>query len=162
MKLLTRSSGVPHLRFENTSVKNTSVEKNVMNVKCEFDESRVCVTHGCEAETITVRISKFKKDIGFYKESVTKLKCSGHRSGGSTVSDIARVHVLTDPAAPDERTYSEKDNIANQKTGISAQDGGKAYDWRRTNKETDSRVVIGRIEGSTQTLIGEVEQLEGS
>ena len=45
-------------------------------------------------------------------------KFSGHRSGGSTVSDIASVHVLTDPAAPDERTYSEKDNIANQKTGI--------------------------------------------
>ena len=78
------------------------------------------------------------------------------------MSDIASVHVLTDPAAPDERTYSEKDNIANQKTGISAQDGGKAYDWRRTNKETDSRVVIGRIKGSTHTLIGEVEQLEGS
>ena len=78
------------------------------------------------------------------------------------MSDIASVHVLTDPAAPDERTYSEKDNIANQKTGISAQDGGKAYDWRRTNKETDSRVVIGRIKSSTHTLIGEVEQLEGS
>ena len=149
-------------KFENTSVENTSVVKNVMNVKCEFDEHRVCKTHGCEAEIMIVKISKFKKDIGFYKESVTKLKCSGLRPRGSTESDISSVHILTDPAAPDDRNYSGRDIIDNQKTGRSGQKGGNTYDWRRPNKETDSRVVIGSNGGSTQTLTGEVEQLEGS
>ena len=134
----------------------------MLDVKCEFDESRMCMTHGCVAETITIKISKFRKDIGFYKKNVTKLKCSGLRTGGSTASEIDSVHVLTDPAAPVERTYSGKDIIANQKTGISAQDGGNVRDWRRTSKETDSRVVISRKQSSTHTLLGEVKQLEGS
>ena len=55
-----------------------------------------------------------------------------------------------------------RDDIAHQKTGISAQDGGNVCDWMRTNKETDSRVVIGRKQSSTHTLPGEVKQLNGS
>ena len=114
-------------------------------ISIAHDESRMCVVHGCIAEKVNIKVSKFKKDIGFYKETVTKLRCSEHRTGGSTVSDIDSVHVLSDPAAPDLRTLSLRDGIAHRKTGISLQEGGNDCDWMRTNREIDSRVVIGRI-----------------
>ena len=57
-------------------------------MKCVFDESSICVAHGCVAEKVNIRVSKFKKEIGFYKETVIKLKCSRLRTGGSAVSEI--------------------------------------------------------------------------
>ena len=113
----------------------------------------------CIAEEVIVKVSRFKKDCGFYKENVTKLRCSGRRAGGSTVSKIDNAHVLSDPAAPVLKNLSLMDSVTHQKTGISAQEGGKVCDWRRTDEETDSRVVIGRQKSSIHTLPGDVKKL---
>ena len=44
-----------------------------------FDNTRMCVVHECVAEKVIVKVSRLKKkrDVGFYRETVTKLKCSG-------------------------------------------------------------------------------------
>ena len=54
--------------------------------KCEFNEMRMCVIHNCIAEKICVKVSRFKKNVGFVKENVIKLK---QRSEGSIVSDFS-------------------------------------------------------------------------
>ena len=139
-----------------------NIEQTVGNVKCDFDERRMCVVHECVADEVVVKISKFKKDCGFYKENVIKLRCSGRRAGGSRVSEIDSTHVPADPAAPVLEDLSLIDSVAHQKTGKSAQEGGKVCDWRRTVEETDSRVVIGGKKGSIHTLPGDVNKLDGS
>ena len=35
--------------------------------ECSFDEMRVCRIHGCVAENIVVKTSRFKKNVGFVK-----------------------------------------------------------------------------------------------
>ena len=155
---------IPLSESKTISILKTSsdIKKTESDVKCEFDDKRMCVVHDCVAEEIIVRISRYRKDCGFYKESVKKLKCSGHRVGGSTVSEIDSKHVPTDPAAPVLEDLRLLDEVAHQKTGKSLQEGGKLCDWRRTDKETDPRVVIGRQESSNHTLPGEVKKLDRS
>ena len=75
------------------------------------------------------------------------------------MSEIDNAHVLSDPAAPVLKNLSLIDSVTHQKTGKSAQEGGKVCDWRRTDEETDSRVVIGRQKSSIHTLPGDVKKL---
>ena len=96
-----------------------------------------------------------------HKENVMKLRCSGRRVGGSTVSEIDSKQVHTDPAAPVLEDLRVLDDVTHQKTGTSAQEGGKLYDWRRTDNGTDPRVVIGG-QSSYHTLPGEVKKLDRS
>ena len=65
---------------------------NIMEDKCVFDSARMCMIHECEAVEVNVKVSRYKK------ETVTKLKCSENRVGGSTVSDNASVQSASDPA----------------------------------------------------------------
>ena len=64
-----------------------------------FDNARMCVVHECVGEKVIVKVSRFKKDVGFYRETVTKLKCNGGRTEGYTVPDIASVQSASDCSA---------------------------------------------------------------
>ena len=63
----------------------------------------MCVIHKCDAEKLCVKILRYRKNIGFVKESVIRLKCNVNRDGGSEGSNIDSVHAYLDPLAPDNR-----------------------------------------------------------
>ena len=65
--------------------------------ECNFDDDRMCRIHGCEAEKIVVRVSRYKKNVGFVKECVTKLRCRD-RTKGMESPIISTVSTLPEPA----------------------------------------------------------------
>ena len=91
----------------------------------------MCVLHGCIAEKINVKVSRYKKNVGFVRETVAKLRCTGSRDGGLVVSDIDSVQLYSPNPAP---VYS-----SGRLTALGEND----CDWWRENNEQDSRDVIG-------------------
>ena len=119
-----------------------------------FDDKKMCTVHECEAVEINVKISRYRKDIGFYKETITKLKCerTGNRAPG--VSKISSVQYASDPAALDNRSLNIYDDCSNAR--LPAKKGGNDYDWTRMNIETEPQTVVIGCQDSSHTLPGEV------
>ena len=103
--------------------------------KCEFDNMRMCIEHRCVAEKISVKVSKFKKSIGFVKETVIKLRCTGSRNCGPVVPENSAVHLYSTPAAPDH----SQDHLG----GLAALQGENDCDWLRENNGKETHDVIG-------------------
>ena len=103
--------------------------------KCEFDNMRMCIEHRCVAEKISVKVSRFKKNVGFVKETVTKLKCTGSRNCGPVVSENSAVHLYSTPAAPDH----SQDFVGRLPT----LQGENDCDWLAENNGKETRDVIG-------------------
>ena len=142
--------------IEDNDIKKSFVRsnKNDIEEKCVFDTTRMCTVHGCEAVEMHVKVSRYRKDVGFYKETITKLKCERNRVRMPGVSDIASVQCDSDPAALDNKLLRNYDICS--ETRLPAKKGGNIDDWVRTNIETESRTVIGCMQNSTHTLPGEV------
>ena len=92
----------PSNKLENNEVTHESGIKKLENTryiagkkldKCEFDNMRMCIEHRCVAEKISVKVSKYKKSIGFVKETVIKLRCTGSRNCGPVVPENSAVHL---------------------------------------------------------------------
>ena len=107
--------------------------KNVKN--CEFDELRMCIVHRCVAEKICVKISKYKKNVGFVKETVIKLKCTGSRNIEPVGPEISAVRVYSTPVAPDR----SQEYIGR----LAALQDKNDCDWLEENNGKETRDVIG-------------------
>ena len=106
--------------------------------ECSFDEMRVCRIHGCVAEKIVVKVSKYKKNVGFVKESVTKLKCMG-RTKGMESPRISTACILPVPA---QLMTNSGNNVKGSDTGL-ALEAHRKSDWLEYSEEKEYSDVIG-------------------
>ena len=152
-----------------TTINNKSMKKNVdpgklykdvfkktecAKAECSFNEARVCRIHGCEAEKIVVKVSRFKKNVGFVKECVTKLRCRD-RTKGMESPRISTVDILPGPALL--RTNSGE-AIMGSDTGLALETQGDS-DWMEHRLKTECSVVIGDGKDSMSALPGDVKTL---
>ena len=114
------------------------VRTECAKAECDFDEARVCRIHGCVAEKIVVKVSKYKKNVGFVKESVTKLKCMG-RTKGMESPKISTAHVLPVPA---QLMTNSGDIVKGSDTGL-ALEAHRKSDWLEYSEEKEYSDVIG-------------------
>ena len=114
------------------------VRTECAKAECDFDEARVCRIHGCVAEKIVVKVSKYKKNVGFVKESVTKLKCMG-RTKGMESPRISTACILPVPA---QLMTNSGDIVKGSDTGL-ALEAHRKSDWLEYSEEKEYSDVIG-------------------
>ena len=126
-------------------VKNTvstgCVEDNVevgLRQKCVFDKNRICELHGCEANKVKIKLSKWryidkKKEFGFVKVTETKLQCTAK----------LRKSVLVDPEiATSEKVYSDlagSDGLDTCVGNVSK----RTRDWLNVGTDAGDQSLIG-------------------
>ena len=116
--------------------------------ECNFDDDRMCRIHGCEAEKIVVRVSRYKKNVGFVKECVTKLRCR-NRTKGMESPIISTVSTLPEPAL---LRNNSGDTIMGSSIGLALRGQQGGSDW----SETGCSDVIGAGRDSLSALPGDV------
>ena len=81
---------------------------------------------------------KYKKNVGFVKESVTKLKCMG-RTKGMESPRISTAHILPVPA---QFRTNFGDIVRGSDTGL-VLEAHRESDWLEYSEETEHSNVIG-------------------
>ena len=112
----------------------------------------MCRIHGCIPLKIVIKVSKYKKNVGFLKECVTKLR-HRDRTKGMELPRISTVDVLPEPA---QLRTNSGDIIRGSDTGL-ALEAHRDSDWRGHSLKTECSDVIGARKDSMSALPGDVK-----
>ena len=133
---------------------NMFTKNECVTAECNSDVKRVCRIHGCVAKKIVVNTSRHKKDVGFVKKNVSKLRCMG-RIRGMESPRFSTVHRTDILPVPGLCRNDSGDNLRVADQGL-AVDAHSNSNWRRDRNGTVYSDLIGGEKDSLSALTGDV------